>query len=417
MVGYLKLMSQPQYNLFDSEVLASPYEIYKTIRDRSPVYFDQRAGFWVVTSYKHVNALLRHPHISSDRTFMAHRQLKGLPEESIQDYKHSMDHSMLMMDPPRHTSLRKIANRGFTGPAIAGWENDIRTIFIRLLDQALTRHTFDFTEQIATKFPTEVICELFGIPQQDREAFKKRADTIARFFGQTLSPGEENVIATVNESSRLNQQLINEIIEARIDHPCDDMISRLISGFSVEQGDRLQLISLCLLIITAGHVTTIDLLCNGVYTLLKHRDQWELLKKRVELLEDAVEEILRFDTSVPFTFRVAKQEIELDDQTLPKGSLIALGLAAANHDPELCANPDAFDIERGKTRHLSFAVGAHTCLGAPLARLEMKIALESLLERAPEIDFIEDSPPVVKSDTVMFKGFKSLPLEWTKISR
>ncbi len=403
-------MANPRYRLFDPEVLADPYALYKTIRENTPIYFDDTTGFWVVTRYQYVVDLLCHPDIGSDRIFMADQQLAGLPEESIKDYKDSLKHSMLMMDPPEHTPMRKIANQGFTHKAIERWAKQIEKIFNGLLDSVCQQTDFDFASDIAGRFPTEVICELFAIPKTDRQAFKERAEIIAGFFGQTLSQGCEDTALKANESSRLNQLYLNDLIEKRIEHPGEDMISLLIKAFATEMVNREQLISLCLLMITAGHITTIDLLSNGVFQLLDHPGQWALLKQHPELVDNAVEEVLRYDTSVPFTFRVAKKDITFHGFTLPKGSLIALGIAASNHDPELCRDPDVFDIKREKLRHLAFAVGPHTCLGAPLARIEMRIAFKILINRTPQLAFIKGRPPIIKSDTIMFKGFKTLPL-------
>ena len=404
-------MVNPHYRLFDPEVLADPFALYKTIRENTPIYFDDNAGFWVVTQYQYVADLLRHPDIGSDRIFMADQQLAGLPEESIRDYKEGMINSMLMMDPPQHTTMRKIANQGFTHKAIEQWTKPIEEIFNGLLDSVCQKADFDFVSDIAGRFPTEVICELFAIPETDRQAFKKRAENIADFFGQTLSQGRKEIALKANESSRLNQQFLNELIEKRIKNPGDDMISLLIRTFASKPVNREQLISLCLLIITAGHITTIDLLSNGVFNLLKHPRQWALLKQHPELVDNTVEEVLRYDTSVPFTFRVAKKDLNFHGFTLPKGCLIALGIAAANHDPKLCRNPDVFDIKREKLRHLAFAVGPHTCLGAPLARMEMRIAFKILINRAPQLAFVKGRTPIIKSDTIMFKGFKTLPLK------
>ena len=404
-------MAHPRYRLFDPEVLANPYALYKTIRENTPIYFDDIAGFWVVTRYRYVMDLLCHPDFGSDRIFMADQQLAGLPEESIKDYKASLKHSMLMMDPPQHTSIRKIANQCFTHRAIERWAKQIEKIFIGLLDSVCQKTDFDFASDIAGRFPTEVICELFAIPEADRQIFKMRAESIADFFGQTLSQGLEKTALKANECSRLNQAYLNELIEKRIENPGDDMISLLIKAFTSEPVNREQLISLCLLMITAGHITTIDLLSNGVFNLLNHPSQWALLKQYPELVDNAVEEVLRYDTSVPFTFRVAKKDIIFHGFALPKGCLIALGIAAANHDPELCRDPDVFDIKREKLRHLAFAVGPHTCLGAPLARMEMRIAFKILINQAPQLAFVKGRTPIIKSDTIMFKGFKTLPLK------
>lgn len=404
-------MSNPDYNLFDPEVLADPYALYKTIREHDPIYFDKNAGFWVVTRYQDVANLLRHPDISSDRTFMAYQQLSGLPEESVKDYKKGLDHSMVMMDPPQHTVVRKIANQVFTGVAMSKWKKSIEKTFNTLLDPLFHQGHIDFVQDVAAKFPAAVICEMFAIPEADREAFKARASNIADFFGRSLSQDDEETVFKVNESSRLNQLYLNNLIEERIKCPGKDMISLLIEGFTSASVDREQLISLCLLIITAGHITTINQLSNGVFNLLKHRIQWEELIQRHELVGNAVEEVLRYDTSVPFTFRVARENIDIQGKIIPEGNLIALGLAAANHDPDVFRNPDIFNIERRNTQHLTFAVGPHTCLGATLARLELSIAFESLARRCPQLKFIKDQPPVIKSDTIMFKGFKSLPLK------
>ena len=208
---------------------------------------------------------------------------------------------------------------------------------------------------------------------------------------------------------RLEQHFLN-LIAMRRKNPNDDLMSHLIMNQEQGRLDAEELTAQCVLILVAGHVTTIDQISNGTYALLKHPDQVKRIREQPDLLNSAVEEILRYDSSVPFIHRVAKEDVEVRGRRITKGQVVFLGLAAANRDPEQFPEPDRFDIARQPNKHVAFAVGPHLCLGAELARRELALGVAGLCNRFPKLQFTTNQPPEPRCDSLMFRGFKSMPL-------
>lgn len=204
--------------------------------------------------------------------------------------------------------------------------------------------------------------------------------------------------------------LIEQLIEERRHQPGTDMISLLTIAYEAQGLDFEELPSLCILILNAGHLTTIDLIPNGVSALLNHPEQLQKLIAHPELMSSAVEEMIRYDSPAPFVFRVAKEEMVFSGKTIPAGSVIALGLGAANHDPARFTNPDQFDITRFPNEHLGFAPGVHFCLGVVLARMELAICFATLLKRMPNLQFDSSRAASPRQTSLAFNGFESLPV-------
>jgi cytochrome P450 PksS len=255
-----------------------------------------------------------------------------------------------------------------------------------------------------------VIAEMFGVAKEDQESVQRWSDDISKFWGGSFGNIEEDGRRANEGMVRLEQHFLN-LIESRRHHPGHDLMSHLIVNQEQGRLDAEELTAQCVLILVAGHVTTIDQMSNGVYALLKYQDQWALLREQPELLTSAVEEILRFDSSVPFIHRVAKDDLEIRGRRIAKGQVVFLGLAAANRDPEQFADPDRFDIARQPNKHVAFAVGPHLCLGAELARRELAVGLGGLSMRFPGLRFTDEAPEP-RCDSLMFRGFKTMPLRF-----
>jgi cytochrome P450 PksS len=364
---------------------------------------------WILTRYEDAATALRDPRLSSDRIEQfATNQLRGLDLNILADYLRIVNRMMLMKDIPHHARLRKMASESFTRNALERWRPAVQKVVDDLLDRVQARGRMDLVADLAQPLPATVMAEMFGIPEQDREDFQRWSDDTARFFGGSFGNVEEDARRANQAAVNLEKLFLNLIAERRR-APGQDLMSLLIANQEQGRLDAEELTAQCILIAVAGHVTTIDQLGNGVHTLLTHPDQSEKLRAQPELLASAVEEILRYDTSVPFIHRIAREDVEMGGKRIAKGQVVFIGLAAANRDPEQFAEPERFDITRQPNKHIAFGVAHHLCLGAELSRRELEIGLMTLARRMPRLRLAEQ-PPELRYESLMFRGFKSLPL-------
>jgi pimeloyl-[acyl-carrier protein] synthase len=397
------------YNLLTPEALANPYPVYERLRHEDPVHWSEMLQVWMLTRYDDVVAVLHDPRVSADRMeqFATH-QLRGLDLRIVADYLRVANRGMLMKDIPLHARLRRIASESFTKSALDIWRPIVQKVAEELLDRVQTMGRMDLVADFAQPLPAIVMAEMFGIAPEDRESFQHWSDDIAKFFGGTFGNIEEDAHRANDAVVKLEQHFL-KLIALHRQTPGHDLMSHLIA--TQEQGrlDAEELTAQCMLILVAGHVTTIDQIGNGVHTLLKHPHELQKLREQPELIHAAVEEILRFDSSVPFIHRIAREDLEIRGYRIAKGQVVFLGLASANHDPEQFSKPEQFNITRQPNKHLAFGVGPHLCLGAELARRELGLGLATLFRRYPGLRFA-DHPPELRCDSLMLRGFKSMPL-------
>ncbi|TKS59366.1 MAG: cytochrome P450 [Nitrospira sp.] len=397
------------YNLLTTEARANPYPIYANLRKDDPVHWSELLHVWILTRYDDVLAALRDPALSSDRLkqYAAH-QLHGLDLNIVSDYLRVANRMMIIKDVPLHTRLRRMTSESFTKSALDVWRPIVQKVMDRLLDQIQGAERMDLVSDFAQPLPALVIAEMFGIAEEDRDSFQRWSDDISKFWGGSFGNIEEDGRRANEAMVRLEQHFLN-IIHLRRENPGDDLMSHLIVNQERGLVDAEELTAQCVLILVAGHVTTIDQISNGLYALLTHPEEMQKLREQPEVINSAVEEILRFDSSVPFIHRVAKEDIVIRGRRIAKGQVVFLGLAAANRDPEQFAEPDRFDITRQPNKHVAFAVGPHLCLGAELARRELALGVAALCNRFPKLRFTNE-PPERRYDSLMFRGFKSMPL-------
>nr|MDZ8016472.1 cytochrome P450 [Nostoc sp. ZfuVER08] len=320
---------------------------------------------------------------------------------------------MIEKDPPEHTGLRKLANQGFTTRAVESWRSIIQGTCDRLLDRVQECGYMDIVTDLSVPLPALIVAEIFGVPEGDRDDLIRWATDIGTFWG---APGGHNIEVLARKADAASVEftaLIRRLIAQRRRQPGTDMISLLTVAYEEQGFDLEQLPSLCILILNAGHLTTTDLIPNGVNALLQYPNQLQKLQANPALIYSAVEEMIRFDTPAPFVFRIAKQDLTIGDRDIPAGSAIALGLGAANHDPEKFDAPDVFNITRSPNEHLGFGPGVHFCLGAVLARMELMICFNTLLKRLPNLQFDPDKSAIPRHSSLVFKGFDSLPVKFS----
>lgn len=396
--------------LNDPEVLLDPYPALAWLQKHDPVHWANEVQCWVVTQYQDVVNCFRDPRLSANRVHvMAHVVMQGADTAPIKDYLQSTDDMMLMKDGQEHHRLRVLGNRGFAPSALKTWAPRVDRVIDELLDQAATDGRMDLVADLAEPMPATVIAEMFGIPKEDHKRFRTWADDSARFFGGTVQNALADGIAANTASLELDGYF-RTLYQQRQQQPGDDLMSMFVAA---EEAGRLsvdEVVRQCSMILIAGHVTTIDQLANGVYALLRHEGQYERLVQQPELLRSAVEEMIRYDSSVTLVMRVAMEDIVLHDREIKAGQLVFLALAAANRDPDVFEQPTTFDITRSPNKHIGFGAGQHQCLGMNLARMELEAALRGLVARFPKLRLDPERLPIRKIESLTFRGFARLPL-------
>jgi len=407
--------NEQTYDLFAPEALANSYPLFKRMRSEDPVHYCESGGYWILTRYRDVEAALHDERLSSNRTAWYINKLGSLDVKEIQNFLALTSNMMVDTDPPEHTRLRKLGKQGFTTRAIESWRSIIQNTTDRLLDRVQNQGGMDVVSDLGVPLPGFIITEIFGVPETDRANMLEWARDLTTFFGAAggSTIEMEELARKADKAAAQFSAVIRQLIEQRRRQPGTDMISLLSVAYQ-EQGFNLEeLPFLCMDILNAGLLTTTDLIANGVNALLCHPDQLQKLKKNPTLINTAVEEMIRFDTSVPFLPRIAKQDLTIGGKNITAGSIIALGFGAANHDPEKFEEPEVFDITRTPNEHLGFSSGIHFCLGAVLARMELTICLTTLLRRLPNLCFDPDKQAIpTKHSILVLKGFDSLPVKF-----
>ncbi|HWC83102.1 MAG TPA: cytochrome P450 [Pseudonocardiaceae bacterium] len=368
-------------SLFDPANRPNPYPLYETLREAAP-FSRWEGALTVLGEHATCTKVLRDPTLSSDRTRSRMKRTLGA-EDNVRPT------SFLSMDPPDHTRLRRLVSKAFTPRVIAALEPRIREVVDELVAGFAGTGEFDVVSQFGYPLPVLIITELLGVPHTDHEQFEKWSKLLVRGLDPAMAVTDEAEIEQIQSAVAEFSVYFTELIAQRRAAPGEDLLSGLVQ--IEEQGDRLtmeELISTCVLLLVAGHETTANLIANGVLALLRHPDQLAELRADPALVAGTVEETLRYDPPVQLTTRIVRETTRFGEVEVPEDGVLLVLLAAANRDPAVFADPDRFDIHRDARAHLSFAAGAHFCLGANLARLEANIALSAFANRivAPELD-------------------------------
>lgn len=395
------------YNPLSPRVYLDPYPKYAALRRKAPIHWSPLMDAWVVTRYTHVDAILRdHKRFSNDPR---QRQRTRIPRTTSLVEQGGRP-SMLFVDPPEHTRLRSLVSKAFTPQAIAALVPRITALVTELLEQIPDPTRFDLIETLATPLPVMVMAELLGIPLQDRVQFKRWSERRARAIEPTITVRE---MRAANVAMHELDAYFRDIIAARHQAPRDDLISRLVTAKEGEDHlSQEELLVMLRLLLIAGNETTTNLIGNGMLALLRHPEQWQMLRANPALMDSAVEECLRYDTPVQVDFRVALEETEIGQQHLRRGQGIMVLLGAANRDPEAFSDPERFDITRRDANHLAFGRGMHHCLGAQLARVEGRLAFTGLLARFHDLRLLTTTPRY--KNNVVLRGLRALPLGATR---
>jgi cytochrome P450 len=387
------------YNPVAPEVRRDPYPYYTALRRDHPVYRIEAFGAYAISRYDDVLFALTHPELFSS-TGYSNTNINGRPTKM-----------MIFVDPPDHTRLRGLVNRGFTPRMVADLDRRIRQLTWELIDRIAASGTTDLVADLAIPLPVTIIAEILGVDPARKDDFKRWSDWIVLdFMGQITEEMREEVQKDMDAFVAYFEQAVAE----RRAEPRADLISALIRAETEEQALTAdEVLAFIVLLLVAGNETTTNLIGNAVIALLEHPDQLEKVRRDISLVPNLVEEALRYDAPVQFLLRRAAQDVELAGTVIPRDSLVTIIFASANRDERKFADPDRFDVTRDAQGHLAFGHGIHFCLGAPLARLEARIALEEIVTRLPDLRRVDEAIELV--DSPFLRGPKRLPLTFTPI--
>ncbi|MFD8804275.1 cytochrome P450 [Streptomyces sp. NPDC059597] len=386
---------------------ANPYPLYAELR-RTPVLHEEEGDPYVISSYWDIESLLHDPRISSDATNLTEAGADELGENT------GLPPSFIRLDPPEHDRLRRIANSAFGPPHKPRRVDDMRPelheIVSELIDGFGDAREVDLVDQFAYPFPVTVICRLLGVPREDEPRFRAWVDPIVAGLDPDTRQSDPEFVTNVQEARTQLGMYLAGLVEQRSKEPGDDMLSDLAAGKGPDGSmTMMEILSTAVLLLIAGHETTVNLITNGMLTLLRHPEYLHRLREDPGLAANIVEELLRYEPPVQLVpQRTCITDIEVRGVTIPAGSRIWLMLAAGNRDPERFKDPDRFDPDRADLQHLGFGSGIHSCFGAPLARLETQIALAELARRLVEPRLVEDPPPY--RPNAVLRGPRHLPV-------
>ena len=399
----------PLFDPLSPEFIRNPYPYYERLRATDPVHLTQH-GMYLASRHADISLVLRDKRFGKDYAERITRRYG--PRIMDEPVFRNFALTMLQQDPPDHTRLRGLVAKAFTARRVEDMRPRIQEIVDENLDRIIPQGKMDLIEDFAYRLPVTVICDMLGIPAEHREMFYTGARSSGRILEPVPMTPEE--IKQSNAGQAMVKMYFDQLFDLRRKTPGDDLTTQLLQA--EEDGNKLsheELYANIILLFGAGHETTVNLIGNGLLALHRNPDQLALLKARPELIGNAVEEFLRYDSSVQMSGRVTLEDIEdLGGKKIPKGESVLCLLGSANHDPAVYPDrPEQLDITRPNVKPLSFGGGIHFCLGAQLARIEAEIAISTLLRRLPDLR-LDDAENPEWRPTFVLRGLKGLPASW-----
>ncbi|MDY0849340.1 cytochrome P450 [Bacillus thuringiensis] len=394
-------------NLASAQFKEDAYEIYKESRKKQPILFVNQVEIgkeWLITRYEDALPLLKDNRLKKDWTNVFSQDIKNM-YLSVDNSDHLTTH-MLNSDPPNHSRLRSLVQKAFTPKMIAQLDGRIQRIADDLISDIERKGTLKLVDDYSFPLPIIVISEMLGIPKEDQAKF--------RIWSHAVIASPETPEEIKETEKQLSEFItyLQYLVDIKRKEPKEDLVSALILAES--EGHKLsarELYSMIMLLIVAGHETTVNLITNTVLALLENPNQLQLLKDNPKLIDSAIEEGLRYYSPVEVTTaRWAAEPFQIHDRTIEKGDMVVSALASANRDETVFENPEVFDITRENNRHIAFGHGSHFCLGAPLARLEAKIAITTLFNRMPELQIKGNREEIKWQGNYLIRSLEELPL-------
>lgn len=387
------------YNPLTPEVQADPFPYYATLRQHDPVAWIEPLRCWAISRYQDVDYAIKNPQLFSSAQWIrqALGALNPAPEVPW----------MIESDPPDHTRLRKLVSKAFTPRMVNLLEPRVRAITANLLEP-LRKREFDFVHEFSGVLPVIVIAEMLGVESEHHAEFQRWSDNVVR---GTSQPGDEAERAEIRQSNEEMRTYFKQAIALRRKEPRNDVLTALVQAEEERQVLTAdEVLAMAMLILIAGNETTRNLLGNAVFALLARPADLANVRGDRAVVPQLIEEVLRYDSPVQIVFRRTTEPLEMSGTAIPKDATVFVLLGSANRDERKFSDPDRFDLERDSSEHLAFGFGTHFCLGAQLARLEAKVALEELLFSCPP--FVCGTEPVQRVRSMFLRGLQSLPLRF-----
>lgn len=396
------MTSQPIPDMWNQQFIDDPYPAYRQLLAHDgPIYHE---GVWLYAHYTDVQAALRHAGLGTTQLDV---DAELVAQYGLEPIINARRHMMLFTNPPDHTRLRGLVSRAFTPRAVDRMRGTIEQLVMQLVDD-IDAGNIDLISRFAYPLPVTVIATMLGVPTDDLDRFRRWSQPIAAFIAGSTDTESDVWLRASDAAKEMAEYFVVESRRRR-DNPGEDLLTALSQA---EEGDDQlstdELVANAILLLVAGHETTTNLIGNGMLALLQHPHQLAHLRQHPALLGNAVEELLRYDSPVQYTERVALHDLTIGDHRIAAGATVQLFLGAANRDPQRYPDPDTLDVQRTDVRHLAFAHGAHFCLGAPLARLEARIAIGALLDRLPQLALADE--PLAWRSNFALRGLRRLPL-------
>ncbi|MFZ1395464.1 MAG: cytochrome P450 [Candidatus Promineifilaceae bacterium] len=398
-----------QLNPRDPRFYSNPYPVYEALRQRAPIFYWESFGFTCFVNHEDVTALFRDRRFGRQILHLTSREELGWPpeREALRPFLDVDRYSLLDLEPPDHTRLRRLIQKAFMARQIEQLRGRVASLTHQLIDEMEPAGQANLLAKFATTIPLTLIAELLGVPTENGDDLLNWSHAMVAMYELGTTPQQEQKAV---QAAQEFVAYIKDYVNFRRQNPQDDLITRLIEA--EEEGEKLtenELITTCILLLNAGHEATVNVIGNGVYALLRHPAQMQLWRQDEGVTETAVEELLRYDTPLHLFTRWALEDVTYKGHQFPFGTKIALLLGAANRDPAAFAQPDQLNLTRPSNPHVSFGGGIHYCIGAPLARLELQTALPILLQRLPNLSLLQE--PTFKN-SYHFHGLESLWVSW-----
>jgi cytochrome P450 len=392
--------------------IEDPYPFYARLREEDPVHWAaEPAGRWVLTRYADVTAALRDPRLvkAGAKPLLNNVPADVLPE--LAAFQASVEQQIDSINPPLHTSLRRLVNSGFTPELVAARREQVQQTIDELLNALVPRGQMDLIQDFTAPLPATIIMEVFGVPLEAREHVKEWSDAYAALMGHGPLDADPAALARRAQASTLAfTEFLRGVVADHRQRPRGDLLDALIKA---EDDDNAltteQLLANLRVLLIAGNETTTNLIGNGMLALLRQPDQLARLRADPSLIPAAVEELLRHDSPVQMVFRWAGEDFTLAGKAIQQGQMVVMVTGAANRDPARFPDPDRLDVARHPNEHHAFGFGIHYCVGAPLARLEAQLAFPALLQRLPNLELAGEP---VRAPNPVLRGLQSLPLKF-----
>ena len=398
-------------NLFAPEVMADPYTYFGRLREEDPIHWNEKLRQWIITRYDDLVWTARHHEIFSSENFKRDTRppLPPIDEADIElnDHIRALGaNSFIQHDRPEHTDMRMVLHGYFNPKKIDAWRSMVQSAIKFLLDQVEEQGEMDVMRDFAAPLPLLVIAQMMGVPNEDRLYIRELATKLLANGGE----GADRTKAAAEGQIKMREYLI-PLVEERLINPTDDLLSLVVSGEQSGVYNREETLAAAVLLLIAGHVTTLNLICNGTLAFIRNPEQWEILRQDPEgKMLHATEECLRYDPPVKGIQRIATEDVEVGGTLIREGESVRWMITSANRDPRAFDEPDKFDITRWPNRHVGFGSGVHHCLGVNLARMEGQEAFKALAKRFDSLylktEELEYAP------TIGFRSLVSLPVSW-----